>query len=82
MLRRSNVLILPLVLSLASLSACSARVGYRVYDPGYNDYHVWDNAEIGYYNNWLVETHRPHVDYRKLNRADQNEYWKWRHEHH
>jgi hypothetical protein len=82
MLRRSYFSLLSLFLSLVFLTACSARVGYRVYDPAYGDYHVWDNGEIGYYNNWLVETHRSHVDFRKLRPADQNEYWKWRHEHH
>jgi hypothetical protein len=79
---RYKLLFLPVVLAVSFLSACSARVGYRVYDPGYNDYHVWDNGEVGYYNNWVVETHRPNRDFRKLNKADQNEYWKWRHDHH
>ncbi len=82
MLRRFYLLLLPMSLSLAFLTACSARVGYRVYDPGHSDYHVWDSAEIGYYNNWEVETHRPHVEYSKLRSADQNEYWNWRHDHH
>ncbi len=59
--------------------AVHAGVGYRVYDPYYGDYHVWDQPEIGYYNQWVGETHRPAVEYRKLNRADQSEYWKWRH---
>jgi hypothetical protein len=71
-----------LALGLAALSsgcAVHAGVGYRVYDPYYSDYHVWDQAEIGYYNQWVGETHRPNVEYRKLNRADQSEYWKWRH---
>ncbi|HXP86657.1 MAG TPA: hypothetical protein VN841_18145 [Bryobacteraceae bacterium] len=28
-----------------------------------------------------VETHRdPHRDFRKLNRDEQQEYWKWRHD--
>jgi len=25
---------------------------YRVYDPYYSDYHVWDNVEVGYYHQW------------------------------
>jgi hypothetical protein len=66
--------------------AGSVGVGYRVYDPYRADYHVWDSNEGVYYNQWAVSTHRdPHRDYRKLKRADQSEYWKWRHdqmEHH
>jgi hypothetical protein len=79
MLRR--ILILPMLLLLAGLTACSARVGYRVYDPGYRDYHVWNDGEIGYYHTWIGETHRPYRDYRRLNRHDQDEYWHWRHDH-
>ncbi len=65
------------------LTGCAAHVGvgYRVYDPYYGDYHVWNDPEIGYYNQWVVETHLPHRDYRKLSRKDQHAYWDWRHQH-
>lgn len=67
------------------LTGCAAHVGvgvgYTVYDPAYGDYHVWDQPEVGYYNTWIVDTHRPHRDYRKLSRKDQREYWQWRHSH-
>jgi hypothetical protein len=57
-------------------------VGYRVYDPYRADYHVWDGNEGAFYSQWTVDTRRdPHRDLRKLNRADQEEYWKWRHDH-
>jgi hypothetical protein len=62
--------------------ACAARVGYRVYDPDYRDYHVWSGPEPGYYHEWVVETHRPEGDFRKLRAEDQHAYFKWRHEHH
>ena len=55
---------------------------YRVYDPYYTDYHVWNDDEVGYYNRWAAETHRdPHRDFRKLNKDEQKEYWTWRHNH-
>src|ERR1700728_229792 len=56
------------LLAATVLTGCAAHVGvgYRVYDPYYGDYHVWNDAEVGYYNQWTVETHRPHRDYRKL----------------
>jgi hypothetical protein len=56
--------------------------GYRVYDPYRSDYRVWDTNEGVFYNQWAVETHHdPHRDLRRLNRADQGEYWNWRHDH-
>lgn len=75
-------LLMTLALGSAAVAAgCAvhAGVGYRVYDPYYSDYHVWNEPEIGYYNRWVGETHRPNVEYRKLKRSDQSEYWKWRH---
>jgi hypothetical protein len=52
-----------MVASLATqviITGCSARVGvaYRAYDPYYRDYHVWDDHEIVYYDQWARETHR------------------------
>jgi hypothetical protein len=67
-----------------SLIGCSARAsyGYRSYDPVYRDYHVYDRDERVYYDRWVVETRRPHRDFRRLREEDRREYWKWRHEHH
>ena len=83
MLRRlltaSTLLALPLL--LVSLAGCSAQVGYRTYDPYYHDYHVYSDVETPYYNSWIVETHHPNVEYRRLNRNDREQYWRWRHDH-
>ena len=62
------------------LGGCAARVGYRSYDPYYRDYHIWGAGEVPYYNNWIIETRRPHVEYRRLRRQDRENYWRWRHE--
>ena len=60
----------------------SVRVGYRAYDPYRSDYHVWDANEGVFYNQWVVETHRDNRgDFRRLKRDEQQEYWKWRHDH-
>jgi hypothetical protein len=80
MLRR--LYLAPAFLVLALLPGCAARGGYRTYDPGYRDYHVWTNAEVPYYNSWIVETHRPHVEFRRLPNRDRQQYWRWRHDHH
>jgi hypothetical protein len=70
-----------LAAALLSAAGCSASVGYRVYDPYRSDYHVWNPNEGGYYDRWVVETHRPHTEFRKLKKNDQTEYWRWRHDH-
>lgn len=55
---------------------------YRVYDPYYTDYHVWNNDEVVYYNRWAGETHRdPHREFKKMPPNEQKEYWTWRHNH-
>jgi hypothetical protein len=55
---------------------------YRVYDPYYTDYHVWNDEEVVYYRQWCRETHRNfHRDFRRLNDNEKKEYWTWRHNH-
>jgi len=62
--------------------ACAEHRVYRVYDPYYTDYHVWNDEEIVYYQRWCNETHRDrNRDFRKLSRDEQKEYWTWRHNH-
>jgi hypothetical protein len=61
-------------------AGCGPHV-YRVYDPYYTDYHVWDGHERGYYNQWIIETNHPHRDYRRLSADEQRQYWTWRHTH-
>jgi hypothetical protein len=67
----------------AMVGGCAARVsgGYRYYDPGYNDYHSWNNNEVVFYSQWESDTHRDHRDFKKRNSDEQKEYWKWRHDH-
>ena len=82
MLLLSGVLLSPLI-TRGCARAVGVSVGYRVHDPYYNDYHVWDGNEGGFYNRWTVETHRDsHRDFRRLRPEEQHEYFKWRHDHH
>jgi hypothetical protein len=46
------------LLSAIAGIGCAERHYYRVYDPYYTDYHVWNNQEIVYYRQWSNETHR------------------------
>jgi hypothetical protein len=80
----SGVFAIALLAPAVIITGCSAHVGvgYRVYDPGYGDYHVWDANESAYYTRWEGETHRPHADFRKRPAAEQKEYFTWRHNQH
>lgn len=62
------------------LSGCYGQVRY--YDTTYGDYHPWNHNEVVYYGRWETETHRDHVDFKNRSKADQDEYWKWRHSQH
>jgi hypothetical protein len=80
---RSSLLAAAL-LSPVGITDCAAHVGvgYRVYDPGYRDYHVWSDHEGVYYRQWAIETRRDNRrDFRKLKPDEQREYWNWRHDH-
>ena len=69
-------------LAIAGLSLACVHHRYRAYDAYYNDYHVWNDREIGFYQRWANETHRDASrDFRTLPPDEQEEYWKWRHQH-
>ncbi len=84
---RQHLISLVMITALASpvvITGCAARVdtGYRVYDPGHNDYHTWDNGETVYYQRWETQTNRQHKDFRKRSKDEQQQYWNWRHNQH
>jgi hypothetical protein len=76
-----SLLCLAVTMALVSVTGC-AEHHYRVYDPYYSDYHVWNGNEVVYYHRWANENHRdPNRDFRKLPPGEQKEYWTWRHSH-
>jgi hypothetical protein len=81
--RRSNLLssgLLASTLALSLMGTACAEHHYRVYDPYYSDYHVWNGDEVVYYHQWARDNHRDeHRDFRKLPPEEQKEYWTWRH---
>jgi protein-tyrosine phosphatase len=78
---RSLLLAAALASSLAGIG-CAEHHAYRVYDPYYTDYHVWNNDEVVYYHRWADENHRDRDrDFKKLRPEEQKEYWTWRHNH-
>ena len=69
-----------LILESALAIGC-AEHRHRTYDPYYNDYHTWNSGEDVYYRQWLGERHYNYVEYNRLDKARQKEYWEWRHKH-
>ena len=55
---------------------------YRVYDSTRHQYHNWNRDEDDNYRRWYGQTYngRDYRDYRKLNKKQQQAYWKWRHD--
>ena len=68
-----------LIGSLVGSTGCVARV--RVYDEPRQDYHRWDSWEERAYREFLREMRREYRQYRRLSRFQQEEYWRWRHDH-
>ncbi len=63
-------------------TGCGGHHYYRVYDPYYTDYHVWNHQEEDNYRSWARDTHHdPNRDFRKLPPDEQKQYWTWRHNH-
>jgi hypothetical protein len=71
-----GIIILAAILA-GSNSACAGQL--RVYDSPRQDYHRWDRAEDRYYRLYLSERRLPYIEFRRLNRRDQERYWEWRH---
>lgn len=68
---------LALSIMLVGLAACSSHRTY--YESGGE---VWGPGEVTYYDQWEVETHRPHIVWEQRSDDDRHAYWVWRHDHH
>jgi hypothetical protein len=77
----SSILLAGALCSPLVLGGCAAHASYRVYDPAYGDYHVWNHNEVVYYQRWEGETHREHREFAKRGPDEQKEYFAWRHAH-
>jgi len=76
------VLLLASAIALSAIGTACEHHAYRVYDPYYSDYHVWNNDEVVYYHQWARENRRDeNRDFRHLPPEEQKEYWTWRHNH-
>jgi hypothetical protein len=74
-----------LVLSTTMIGPIAARAGSpaekRYYDKSGKDYHTWNSNEDHAYRTYLQEQHRDYKDFNKGNKGQQQEYFKWRHQH-
>jgi hypothetical protein len=74
-----------LVLSTTMIGPVAARAGApqekRYYDKSGKDYHTWNDNEDHAYRTYLTEQHRDYRDFNKVNKGQQQEYFKWRHQH-
>ena len=56
--------------------------GNRTYnDAAHRDKHEWNSREDEEWNRYRGEHHIKQHDFARLKRKQQEEYWKWRHEH-
>ena len=53
----------------------------RYYDREGRDYHVYNNQEDRAYRAYLEEQHHKYREFHKANRNDQQQYFRWRHDH-
>ena len=68
-------------LMAAPLAMADDHDNRRYYDRDHKDYHRWDANEQRSYGIFLNENHiQVHV-FRKARPTEQQQYWKWRHEH-
>jgi hypothetical protein len=60
-------------------AGCASHVTY--YDEEQHDYHRWDNHEVVIYRSYWTGRHEPYLEYSSLNKDEQRDYWRWRHNH-
>ena len=54
---------------------------HRYYDDEHKDYHDWDKHEDEAYRRYLKEQHRAYRSFDKMEAKQQQDYWRWRHDH-
>lgn len=63
--------------STFTATACAS--GGVFYDSYGHDYHRWNSTEDRFYRQWELGGHRPHEDFSRRSRAEQDAYLGWRH---
>ena len=66
---------------LAPFAAAQDRHDRRYYDREGHDYHVYNSQEDRAYRMYLEERHENYREFQRMNRARQEQYFRWRHQH-
>jgi hypothetical protein len=53
----------------------------RYHDKSHNDDHQWNRQEDQAYRVYAKEKHRSENEFSRLKERDQQNYWRWRHDH-
>lgn len=78
-MRRFSTFLIFAGLALGTVMATGcAEHRYQGYDPYYGSYNRWSPGEDYYYRQWLAERRYNYIEYNRLNRERQEEYWEWR----
>jgi hypothetical protein len=71
-----------IMLSGVLMAPIAMQAEQRYYDRDHRDYHAWNDDENRAYRHWLTEErHRHYHEWNRASRAEQRNYWRWRHEH-
>jgi hypothetical protein len=74
----SGLLISTLALGTIVTTGCSEHRYQNDPYAGYGGYSGYYGANDPYYRQWLVERRYNYIEYNRLNRERQREYWEWR----
>jgi hypothetical protein len=77
----SAALIVPIALTPKALQAQDQRAARTYHDKQHDDDHAWNGQEDKAYRIYAKQNHRKVSDFSKLKEEDQQNYWKWRHDH-
>src|ERR1044071_629304 len=75
-MRRFTAFLIPTLAVGAMLATGCAEHRYRSYDPYYGSYGYYGSDP--YYREWLAECPVHYIEYKRLRRERQREYWEWR----
>ena len=53
----------------------------RYYDKSHKDYHQWNDHENQAYHKYVEERHMQYRDWNRVGGSQQQQYWRWRHDH-
>ena len=53
----------------------------RYYDKYNKDYHTWGSDEDQAWHSYLESNHRPYREFNHASKREQEQYFKWRHQH-